>query len=591
MENWVEIRKSADFMKMASDYAISPITARILRNRDLTDPSEIRNFLSPGTEAFHDPITLAGMDRVILVLKEKISADLKIRIIGDYDVDGITSTYIFYKGLKYFGADVDYVIPHRIEDGYGINIRLIDDAYKAGVNTILTCDNGIAAYDQTEHANSLGMTMVITDHHEVPFTEDENGEKIYRIPRAAAVTDPKLPGSEYPFEGICGAFVAFKTIMAFARDAGLDDTDSFAGLRGELTEFAALATVCDVMELKDENRSLVCMGLKLMQHSSNLGMRALLHVTGMEERVLSPYHMGFVIGPCLNASGRLDTSLKAVDLFLETDENRAIEKATELKLLNEERKQMTLDETAKAFEIVDRSPALDNVLVVYLPDCHESLAGIIAGKVRERYVRPAFVITKTDKGLKGSGRSIDAYNMYEELTKVKDCLSKFGGHKLAAGISLADDTPDAFRAALNANCTLTDKDFTETVRIDMELPLEYADLNLARDLMKLEPYGVGNEKPLFAVRHVTIISGRLMGKNGNVAKYKVRNDAGRVYDMIYFGDASAFERFVADIYDEETARRLHSSAAVNVVLDICYRLEINTYMGRDSVSLQMVHYR
>ncbi len=591
MENWVEIRKSADFMKMASDYAISPITARILRNRDLTEPSEIRNFLSPGPEAFHDPITLTGMDRVILVLKEKISAGLKIRIIGDYDVDGITSTYIFYKGLKYFGADVDYVIPHRIEDGYGINIRLIDDAYKAGVDTIFTCDNGIAAYDQTEHATSLGMTMVITDHHEVPFTEDEKGEKIYKIPRAAAVTDPKLPGSEYAFEGICGAFVAFKTIMAYAREMGEDSTDSFAGLRDELTEFAALATICDVMELKDENRSLVCQGLKLMQHSRNLGMRALLRVTGMEGKVLSPYHMGFVIGPCLNASGRLDTSLKAVDLFLETDENRAIEKATELKLLNEERKQMTLDETAKAFEIVDGSPSLDNVLVVYLPDCHESLAGIIAGKVRERYVRPAFVITKTDKGLKGSGRSIDAYNMYEELTKVKDCLSKFGGHKLAAGISLVDDTPDAFREALNANCTLTDKDFTETVRIDMELPLEYADLNLARDLMKLEPYGVGNEKPLFAVRHLTIISGRLMGKNGNVAKYKVRNNAGRVYEMIYFGDVSAFEQFVADIYDEETARRLHSSAAVNVVLDICYRVEINTYMGRDSVSLQMVHYR
>ncbi|MBO4679689.1 MAG: single-stranded-DNA-specific exonuclease RecJ [Lachnospiraceae bacterium] len=591
MENWVEIRKRADFMKMASDYAISPITARILRNRDLVTPSEIRNFLSPGPEAFHDPIALSGMNRVILVLKEKISAGAKIRIIGDYDVDGITSTFIFYKGLKYFGADIDYVIPHRIEDGYGINIRLIKDAYDAGVDTILTCDNGIAAYDQTGYAHSLGMTMVITDHHEVPFDMTESGEKIYKIPEADAVTDPKLPGSEYPFEGICGAFVALKTVLAYARELSADTDAAFIDLYEELTEFAALATVCDVMELKDENRSLVCMGLKLMAHSKNLGMRALLRVTGMEGKILTPYHMGFVIGPCLNASGRLDTSLKAVDLFLETDEERAVSKATELKGLNEERKQMTLDETKKAFDIVDAGESLDKVLVVYLPDCHESLAGIIAGKVRERYVRPSFVITKTDKGLKGSGRSIDAYDMYEELTKVKDHMTKFGGHKLAAGVSLAEDTPDAFRKALNDNCTLEDKDFTETVRIDMELPLEYADLNLARDLMKLEPYGVGNEKPLFAARHVTIISGRLMGKNGNVGKYKVKNDAGRVFEMIYFGDTAEFEKFVESIYDAETAGLLHSGSAVKVVVDICFRVEVNTYQGRDSVSLQMVHYR
>ena len=591
MENWVEIRKSADFMKMSSEYGISPITARILRNRDLVSPSEIRNFLSPGPEAFHDPMTLLGMDRVILVLKEKISAGKKIRIIGDYYVDGICSTFIFYKGLKFFGADVDYVIPHRIEDGYGINIRLIDDAHEAGVDTILTCDNGIAAYDQTEHANTLGMTMVITDHHEVPFDITEDGEKVYKIPNAAAVTDPKLPGSEYPFEGICGAFVAFKAIMAYAQDAGLYNDENFALLRGELTEFAALATVCDVMELKDENRSLVCLGLRLMKNSGNVGMQALIELTSLKGRVLTPYHMGFIIGPCLNASGRLDTSLKAVDLFLERDYSAAAFKAAELVKLNGERKQMTLDETAKAFEIVDSQPALDKVLVVYLPDCHESLAGIIAGKVRERYTRPSFVITKTEKGLKGSGRSIDAYDMYEELTKVKDHMTKFGGHKLAAGVSLADDTPDAFRKALNDCCTLEDKDFVENVRIDMELPLVYADLNLARDLEKLEPYGVGNEKPLFAARHMTIVSCRLMGSAGKVAKYRVKNDAGRVYEMIYFGDINAFEDFVESIYDKETRDHLHNGNSVKVVVDICYRIEINSYMGRDSVQLQMVHYR
>ncbi|MBR5761693.1 MAG: single-stranded-DNA-specific exonuclease RecJ [Lachnospiraceae bacterium] len=591
MENWVEIRKSADFMKMASEYGISPVTARILRNRDLVSPSEIENFLSPGPEAFHDPITLPGMNRVIFVLKEKIQAGAKIRIIGDYDVDGIASTYILYRGLKFLGAKADYVIPHRVEDGYGINIRLIDDAHNAGVDTILTCDNGIAAYDQTEHAKSLGMTMVITDHHEVPFEISESGEKIYKVPPADAVTDPKLPDSEYPFEGICGAFVAFKVIMALAQELGEDDSDNFKLLRGELTEFAALATVCDVMELKDENRSVVCLGLRLMRNSGNTGMKALIKVTGLEGRELTPYSMGFIVGPCLNASGRLDTSLKAVDLFLETDMDKAIFKAEELKNLNEERKQMTLDETARAFEIVDSSETIDKVLVVYLPDCHESLAGIIAGKVRERYVRPSFVITKTEKGLKGSGRSIEAYDMYEELTKVNEHMTKFGGHKLAAGVSLAEDTPDAFRKALNDCCTLEDKDFVETVRVDMELPLEYVDMNLAKDLEKLEPYGVGNEKPLFAARHMTIIAGRLMGSKGKVAKYKVKNDAGRIYEMIYFGDVKAFEDFVASIYDEETAKRLHSGNAVKVVIDVCYRIEINTYMGRDSVQLQMVHYR
>ena len=591
MENWVEIRKSADFMKMASDYKISPITARIIRNRDLLSPSEIEHFLSPGPEAFHDPMTLLGMDRVIFVLKEKINAGAHIRIIGDYDVDGIASTYILYRGLTYLGADVDYVIPHRVEDGYGINIRLIDDAHAAGRDTIITCDNGIAAFDQTEHAKSLGMTMIITDHHEVPFELSESGEKIYKIPNADAVTDPKLPGSQYPFEGICGAFVAFKTVMALAAVLGVDGKDEFKFLRGELTEFAALATVCDVMELKDENRSLVNMGLHLMRDSGNIGMKALIKVTGLDGRELTPYHMGFIIGPCLNASGRLDTSLKAVDLFLETDFDKAVTKAEELKSLNEERKQMTLDETAKAFEIVDSAETIDKVLVVYLPDCHESLAGIIAGKVRERYTRPSFVITKTEKGLKGSGRSIDAYDMYEELTKVKEHMTKFGGHKLAAGVSLAEDTPDAFRKALNDCCTLEDKDFVETVRIDMELPLEYVDMNLAKDLEKLEPYGVGNEKPLFAVRHMTIISGRLMGKAGKAARYKVKNDAGRIYEMVYFGDINAFEDFVESIYDKETRKRLHDSREVKVVIDICYRIEINTYMGRDSVSLQMVHYR
>lgn len=591
MEKWVEIRRSADFYKMASEHGISPIVARILRNRELKTPSEINAFLSPGENDFHDPTRLPGMDRVVLMLKEKIAANKKIRIIGDYDVDGICSTYILYKGLTYFGADVDFVIPHRVEDGYGINLKLVKNAYDDGIDTIITCDNGISASAQTDYANELGLTMLITDHHEVPFETDESGYKHYIIPNAAAVTDPKLPESEYPFSGICGAFVAFKVISEYAKESGLVEEQSFKELKLELTEFAALATICDVCELKDENRSLVAIGMKLISKSRNLGLRALISATGLGDGPISPYHCGFVIGPCLNASGRLDTSLRALSLLLEKDEAEALKKAQDLKDLNDERKLMTVKGTEKAFEIVDSMETPGRVLVVFLPDCHESLAGIIAGKVREKYNKPAFVITETEKGLKGSGRSIDAYDMFLELNKVSEYLTKFGGHKLAAGISLEKESLDAFRTAINEKCTLTDEDFVETVRIDMELPLAYADINLARELGRLEPFGVGNERPLFAARHVTVISGQRIGKNRNFAKYKVMNDDGRLYELMYFGNPDEVENFVKKIYDEDTAKMLHSGNRVNVVLDICYQADINSFRGRESVSLQMKHYR
>lgn len=574
MERWVEIRKSADFLKMASEYGISPIVARILRNRDLTDPREIRDYLSPGESALNDPMMLNGMDRVIFVLKEMISSGMKIRIIGDYDVDGICSTFILFKGLSFFGADADYVIPHRIEDGYGINIKLIKDAYDAKRQGIITCDNGIAAYEQTEYAHSLGLKMIITDHHEVPYDETESGRN-YIIPNADAVVDPKLPDSTYPFPGICGAYVAFQTIMALSLSMGKEKNPEFCSLKEELLEFAALATVCDVMELKGENRALVSTGSKLLSRSKNLGMRSLIRVTGVDGKTLTPYIMGFVIGPCLNASGRLDTSLRALDLFLETNPETAERKALELKELNEERKDMTVKETSKAFEIVDAMERPDKVLVIFLPECHESLAGIIAGRVREKYVRPTFVVTRTENGLKGSGRSIDAFDMFDALIGVKDFLTKFGGHKLAAGISLKEENLEGFRKALNDNCTLSDEDFYETIRIDMELPLEYADLTLARDLTKLEPFGVGNEKPLFAIRTVSVVSAFRIGKNKNVGKYKIKDRSGRVYEMICFGQPDEFESFVNSVD----------------TVDILYQIEVNSYRGNDSVQLQIKSYR
>ncbi|MBR6004360.1 MAG: single-stranded-DNA-specific exonuclease RecJ [Lachnospiraceae bacterium] len=590
MEKWVEIRKGGDFNKLAKELGVSPIVARVLRNRDLVDAGQMSEFLSPCANRFFDPMMLPGMDRVIFVLLEKIKENKKIRIIGDYDVDGICSTYIFFKGLKFFGADVDYVIPHRIEDGYGINNKLIQAAFDAGIDTILTCDNGIAAKDQTDYAKELGMTMVITDHHEVPYIE-EDGERKYILPNADALTDPKINGSNYPFPGICGAFVAFKTVEAMAKSEGVYENEDFVTLKEELTEFAALATVCDVMELKSENRSLVCEGAKLMEHTKNIGLKALIKVTKMDGRALTPYHFGFVLGPCLNASGRLDTSLRALSLFLEEDFNEAIKKAEDLQNLNEERKSQTLKATEQAFSIVEAMEKPDKVLVIHLKDCHESLAGIVAGRVRERYVHPAFVVTDTEKGLKGSGRSIDAYDMFEGLNEAKEYLTKFGGHKLAAGISLEEDKLEAFTKALNDNCKLKDEDFYETVKIDMQLPFELVTLSLARELEVLKPFGVGNEKPMFAVPSATIISGNKIGKNKNVGKYKVMDESGKVFEVIYFGDLDELEKYVSKIYDENTAKMLHSGSRVNVVLGMCYQLEINTYMGNDSVQIQLKNYR
>lgn len=589
-EKWVEIRKSGNYKELGDALGVSPVVARIIRNRGLNDIEAMKDYLNPSEKVLHDGDLLYGMGILNGVMSKKIRDGKRIRIIGDYDVDGISSTYILFKGLSFLGADCDYTVPHRIEDGYGINIKLIDDAHAAGTDTIITCDNGIAARDQALHATELGMTMVITDHHEVPY-EIIDGEKRFLLPNADAIVDPKLPQDEYPFKGICGAVVALKVIISLARFMGKDDSPEFRTLLEEFYEFAALATVCDVMELTDENRSIVKMGLKYMAHSKNKGLRALIKATGIEDRALTPYHAGFIIGPCLNATGRLDSSLKALSLLCETDEAKCEALATELKELNEERKEMTVRESEKAINQVLESPEIDKVLVVYLPECHESLAGIIAGKVRERFQRPTFVLTKTVNGLKGSGRSIEAYNMFEGLTAVSEELTKFGGHKLAAGISLPEDRLDSFKKKLNDNCDLKEDDFRDTVHIDMELPFVYATLNLSHELEMLEPLGVGNETPQFARTGVNFISGQIMGKNRNVAKYRISDGDGHVYDLISFGGFEEIEELVGEIYGKEKKELFHTGRPVNVKLDIVYRLSINTYMGRESAQLQLKYFR
>ena len=589
-EQWILVRKGGDYVKMGKKLGVSPVVARIMKNRGLEDVEEMKHFLEPSLCDMHSPKLFKGMNILVKVMTERMKAGAKIRIIGDYDVDGISSTYILYRGLTFLGADCDYRIPHRVNDGYGINIRLIDEAHADGIDTIITCDNGISAREQTEHANDLGMTMVITDHHEVPF-ETIDGEKRFLLPNADAIVDPKLPGDTYPFSGICGAVVAYKVILELAEAMGREGEPEFKVLMSELTENAAIATVCDVMELKDENRAIVREGLKLLRRSKNMGMRALIKANGIEDKALTPYHLGFILGPCLNASGRLDTAQKAMELLLCNDPQLAEAKAVELKEINEKRKQMTLEETGKAIDQVLSKGEIDKVLVVFLPDCHESLAGIIAGKVRERFSRPSFVITRTENGLKGSGRSIDAYDMYGGLTAVSEELSKFGGHKLAAGISLSEDRLESFTKKLNDNCSLTEDDFKEVVRIDMELPLQYANLDLCNDLEKLEPCGTGNERPLFARTNVTFISGRRMGSSGRAAKYRVTDEGNKVYEVTYFGDIDAFEEYVKSVYGEEKAILLHSDMLVNISLDICFQVGINTYRGAESAQITMKYFR
>lgn len=589
-ERWVEIRKSGDFKKIGEELKVSPVVARIIRNRGVEGIDKMRAFIDPDAVSLHDGSLLYGMDSLVRIMSDKINEEKKIRIIGDYDVDGVCATFILFKGLKYFGADVDYAIPHRVEDGYGINIKLIDDARENGVDTIITCDNGISAREQTRHAKDLNMTMVITDHHEVPFEEEEEGKR-FLLPEADVIVDPKLIEDEYPYKGICGAFVALKVVEQLACELNRSESEEFIDLHEELIEFASLATICDVMELNDENRNLVRLGLRLMRNSKNFGLRALIRVNEINDRALSPYHLGFIIGPSINATGRLDSSLRAMKLFTSESMEEALAIAAELKELNEERKKMTIEHSEQAINMVLSQGEPEKVICLVLENCHESLAGIIAGRVRERFSHPTFIFTKTENGLKGSGRSIDAYDMFEGLMSVSEVLTKFGGHKLAAGVSLSEENFEEFRKRINENCSLSDGDFTETVRIDMVLPLGYANLSLAKELSLLEPFGNGNETPVFACLEVTILSGRLLGANKNVAKYKVSDGDGRVYEMIYFGNIAEMENFVSEEFGEEKGSLLHSGLSVNIKLDVLYKLNVNVFNGRESAQLVLRSYR
>lgn len=596
MSKWMVAAKRADFNAIARKYQISPVLARIIRNRDVVEDADINKFLNGTRAELYAPERLKDMDKAVELLLQKIAEGRYIRIIGDYDIDGICSTYILYRGLTECGAYVDTAIPHRIRDGYGLNEHLIQEAYDAGTDTVLTCDNGIAAYDQIAFANTLGMTVIVTDHHEVPYDEID-GERRYKVPHASAVVDPKQEDCGYPFPEICGAVVAYKLVLALlaAREhtQWREVMESELGL--ELLEFAAFATIGDVMELRDENRIIVKSGLELMAHTRNIGLKALIQATGIDPAHIKPYTIGFVLGPCLNATGRLDTATNALKLFQAADMDRAAMLAGDLKAMNDSRKELTLKGVDEAVAQIENSELKqDKVLVVYLPEVHESLAGIIAGRIREKYGRPAFVLTKAEEGVKGSGRSVDAFHMYDEMTKCKDLFTKYGGHKLAAGLSLPEKNVEEFRRRLNENCKLTDEDFEEKVLIDVPMPMSYASFDFIAELERLEPFGNGNPKPQFAQKNVRFLSGKVLGANRNVGKYTVADEDGRRYELIYFGDIEGFHAYVSAKYGEEALDRLYHRNAGEafgtqsepIVLSVVYYPDVNEYRG--NVSLQMV---
>ena len=586
MERWVLLRKGADFEAIGKKYQISPRLACLIRNRDVIGEEAVDRYLNGTISDLYDGMLMKDMDKAIDILKEKILEDKKIRVIGDYDIDGVNATYILLEGLERLGADVDSDIPDRISDGYGLNRHLVERAYEAGVDTLITCDNGIAAADEIAYGKEMGMTVIVTDHHEVPFDEHD-GEKRYRIPPADAVMDPKQPDCLYPFKGLCGAAVAYKMMEALWESMGKDSADL-----DDLIENVAIATIGDVMDLEDENRIFVKEGLQMLRRTKNPGLKALIECTGIDKNSLNSYHIGFVLGPCINASGRLDTAKRALELLRAGTQKEADILAGDLKALNDSRKDMTEEAVKQAEEQVETTTiSKDKVLVVYLPDCHESLAGIVAGRIRENYYKPVFVLTDAEEGVKGSGRSIDGYHMYEELNKCKELLTKFGGHRLAAGLSLPKENVGKFREMLNKNCTLTEEEMKEKVTIDMEMPFGCVTEGLVKELELLEPFGKGNTKPVFAARDVTLLGARILGKDRNVLKLQVQDVNGCRIEAMLFHHADDFLGKLEEQYGKTEVDALLKGRGRQIQISLTYYPDINEYMGKKTPQIVVTHYR
>ena len=569
-KKWFVSMKKADFNRIAEKYHISPITARLIRNRDITGDDEVDLYLNGTIADLCDGMLMRDMDRAVEILAEKIREEKKIRVIGDYDIDGVNATYILQEGLAGLGADVDTDIPDRIRDGYGLNKMLIDRALDDGIDTIVTCDNGIAAAEEIAYGKEQGLTVVVTDHHEVPYIET-NGDKEYLLPPADAVVDPHRPDCGYPFKGLCGAAVAYKLVEALCDVMQRDPEDM-----DYLMENVAIATVGDVMDLTGENRIFVKQGLEMLKRTHNPGLKALIECTGIDVERLNTYHIGFVIGPCINASGRLDTAKRALELLNARTRREAVMLAEDLKALNDSRKEMTEKGVEEAVRLIEHTDLReDKVLVVYLPECHESIAGIIAGRLKERYYRPVFVLTRAEEEVKGSGRSIESYDMFGQMCRCRELFTKFGGHKLAAGLSLAEENVELFRRTINELAELTEEDLMEKVSIDMQLPFPYITEALIGELSLLEPFGKGNPKPLFAERNIRVLGPRILGKNRNVLKCRLEDPSGNQMDAVYFGDV------------ETCLRKMEEKP----VMSFTYYPSINEYMGRKTLQVTIVNYQ
>ena len=586
MERWVLLRKGADFEAISKKFHISPRLASLIRNRDVIGDEAIDQYLNGTIAELYDGMQMKGMPQAVEILTEKIRDREKIRVIGDYDCDGINATYILLEGLEKLGAKVDSDIPDRIKDGYGLNQHLIDRAHEDGIDTIITCDNGIAAAKEIEYGKALGMTIIVTDHHEVPYKENEAGRR-YILPPADAVVDPRQEGCEYPFKGLCGAAVAYKLVEALCEANGQDVADL-----DYLLENVAIATVADVMDLTEENRILVKQGLEMLKRTSNLGLRALIQCIGLEGKKIQAYHIGFILAPCLNASGKLDTAKRALALLRAKTEREADMLAGDLKALNESRRDMTdrvVDEAMAKVEQTDIRG--DKVLVIYLPDCHESIAGIIAGRMKEYYHKPVFVITRTKEGLKGSGRSIEAYHMYQEMNKIKECFDKFGGHPMAAGLSMQEDRLEEFREKLNTNTTLTEEDFVEKVHIDVALPISYLSESLIKEFELLEPFGNENTKPLFAQKDLYIKGIRVLGTTGRCLKLFLSDGSQTNIEAMYFGESDGFLEELSCFCGKEEAQRVQRGLPHHIWMDVTYYPQINEWRGQKSVQIVIQNYR
>lgn len=579
-EKWLLRNRKVDLKAMSEKYKISQLLCKLMVNRDIIDENIINSYINPVYKYLHSPKTMKDVVIAVDIIKRKIQENKKIRIIGDYDVDGIISVFILYTALKKCGANVDYEIPDRIKDGYGINENIVKVAYDEGVDTIITCDNGISAIDQIQYAKDLGLTVIVTDHHDVPFIE-EDGVRTFLSSQADAIINPKQIECEYKFKSICGAGVAFKLMEALYEEIGMDKEECY-----KLIEFVAIATVCDVVDLIDENRIFVKNGLEMLNNSKNIGINALKKACGLEDKEITAYHLGFVIGPCLNASGRLDSAKKGLELLLMEDDEEAKNLAQEIVDLNDARKNMTKEGVDRAINIIDSTDINnDKILVVYIPDIHESLAGIVAGRVKEKYNKPTIILTKSEEGVKGSARSIEEYNMFEGLLACKELLDKFGGHPMAAGLSLQEDKVDELRKALNNKCELTDEDLTRKIMIDSSLPLEYLNLHLIEELNVLEPFGKGNSKPVFGVRDAKITKAILLGKDKNVLKLKLLTNNNITIDAMIFNDLENFESKIIEKYGNEELDNLYNKSNNNISMDFTFYPSINEWNGNKSIQI------